>query len=123
MAVYTQLQSDDIQSLLATYSNEVLMNFEGITAGVENTNYMLTTDTRKLILTVYEKRVRKEDLPFYLSLMEHLHQHNIPCPTALRNHNNDFLSTIEQKSCALISFLSGKSVRHIKNIHCVRCHI
>ena len=69
MAVYTKFSKDDIESILSNYSIGSLNLFEGISEGIENTNYFLLVDNKKYILTIYEKRVKEEDLPFFSKLM------------------------------------------------------
>ena len=67
MAVYTQLNQNKIEEILSNYDLGKLDSFKGIKEGIENTNYFLSVNKKKLILTVYEKRVKSEDLPFFLS--------------------------------------------------------
>jgi homoserine kinase type II len=72
MAVYTKINNKDILVLSKNYNIDKIIKFEGIKKGIENTNYLLKTNKRKLILTIFEKRVQKKDLPFFMSLMEKL---------------------------------------------------
>ena len=69
MAVYTKLSKEDIERILSNYSIGNLEEFKGIEEGIENTNYFLIVDNKKYILTIYEKRVKENDLPFFSQLM------------------------------------------------------
>ena len=72
MAVYTDVSDEDIARFVAEYDIGTVISFKGIAEGVENTNFLLQTDQASFILTLYEKRVNPDDLPFYLGLMDHL---------------------------------------------------
>ena len=65
MAIYTKLDQDKVEQILSNYNLGKLVSFEGIEEGIENTNYFLSVNNKKLILTIYEKRVKSEDLPFF----------------------------------------------------------
>ena len=71
MAVYTKFNQNNIEEILSKYNLGKLNAFKGIEEGIENTNYFLSVDNKKFILTVYEKRVKSEDLPFFLILCLH----------------------------------------------------
>ena len=74
MAVYTILTNKDILSISSNYQVDKVIKFEGIKKGIENTNYFLKTRKKKFIITIFEKRVRKKDLPFFMNLMDKLNQ-------------------------------------------------
>tara|TARA_B110000858_G_C17470549_1_gene322569 strand:- start:134 stop:382 length:249 start_codon:yes stop_codon:yes gene_type:complete len=74
MAVYTKINNKDVLSLGKNYNIDKIIKYEGIKKGIENTNYLLKTNKKKFILTIFEKRVKKKDLPFFMSLMEKLNQ-------------------------------------------------
>ena len=76
MAIYTKLNKEKISSILLNYSLGNIKKFEGIKEGIENTNYLIETDRGKYILTIYEKRVNKDDLPFFSELMVELSKKN-----------------------------------------------
>jgi homoserine kinase type II len=118
MAVYTDVYDEDLTEFLARYDVGALASVKGIAEGVENSNYLLTTDSGQFILTLYEKRVSPEDLPFFLGLMEHLAAQNIPCPTPLRDRSGRALQQLAGRPAALISFLKGYSVRRPRVEHC-----
>ncbi len=85
MAVYTEVSDEELASFIASYGLGELLSFKGIAEGVENTNYIVHTTKGPFILTLYEKRVERGDLPFYLGLMEHLAEHGVTCPTPVRD--------------------------------------
>jgi len=87
MAVYTEVSFDDLEQLLALYDLGKPRSFKGIAEGVENSNFHLQTDRGAFILTLYEKRVRQADLPFFLGLMEHLAARGAHCPVPLRRRD------------------------------------
>lgn len=110
MAVYTHLERSDFEELLAQYDIGALKSFEGIRQGVENTNYHLFTDKGRYILTVFEKRVKESDLPFYFAFTSHLTRNGIICPDAVRAQDGAILKKTHGKSCAIINFLEGHGV-------------
>ncbi|MEJ2124553.1 MAG: phosphotransferase, partial [Alphaproteobacteria bacterium] len=118
MAVYTQVSGEDMTLFMARYDLGVLVSFHGIAEGVENTNYLLHTDKGQYILTLYEKRVNSEDLPFFLGLMEHLAEKGLPCPTPLHDKSGVVLQELAGRQAALISFLEGYSVHRPRVSHC-----
>ncbi len=75
MAVYTEVNDEELARFIASYGLGELLSFKGIAEGVENTNYLVHTTKGPFILTLYEKRVERADLPFFLGLMEHLAAH------------------------------------------------
>ena len=88
MAVYTKFNRDKIEKILSYYDLGKLDQFKGIEEGIENTNYFLSVDKKKFILTIYEKRVKSEDLPFFSNLMSSLNKSNFKCPSPLINKQN-----------------------------------
>ena len=97
MAVYTKYTRANIVSILSNYSIGDLENFEGIQQGIENTNYFLLVDKKKYILTIYEKRVKEEDLPFFSELMGSLNKSGFRCPVPILNKKNEAISKFENK--------------------------
>ena len=108
MAVYTHVSSEDLSLFLKDYEIGELKEFEGISEGVENTNYKLKTEKNFFILTIYEDRVEKKDIPFFLEYMFYLSSNGIKCPLPLRNNNNLF-AEILGKPASVLTFLDGKS--------------
>ena len=118
MAVYTTLTNKDILLLSNNYQIDKVIKFEGIKKGIENTNYFLKTNKKKFILTIFEKRVHKKDLPFFMNLMDKLNQKKIMCPKPLKNKKGKYLSTIKHKSACIVTFLKGKDKAHLNYKNC-----
>jgi len=118
MAVYTKLTNRDILSLSNAYQIGRVIKFEGIKKGIENTNYLLKTNKEKFILTIFEKRVHKKDLPFFMNLMNKLKQKKILCPKPLKSKKNKYLITIKKKSACIVTFLKGKDKTHLDYKNC-----
>ena len=118
MAVYTEVTDDDLVSFLAEYDIGEVMSFKGIAEGVENSNYLLQTTTGAYILTLYEKRVRESDLPYFIGFMEHLAAQGIDCPTPLHGRDGAALRKLCGRPAAIITFLEGMWPRRILPHHC-----
>jgi homoserine kinase type II len=118
MAVYTDLTDDELAELLADFDLGAPLAFKGIAEGVENSNFLLETEAGRFILTVYEKRVRAEDLPFFLGLMRWLAEHGYPSATPVADRSGQLLKQVRGKPCAIVSFLPGLSVRRPSVAHC-----
>ncbi len=117
MAVYTKVSKADLSPIIEEYNIGQIKELKEIEQGIENSNFFLTTDKNRYVLTIYEKRVREEDLPFYLNLMQHLSQKKFPCPTPIKTKSGAVLSKIHNRPAAIVSFLSGKEAKSIKNEH------
>lgn len=118
MAVYTEVSDDDLIEFISQYDVGEVVSCKGIAEGVENSNYLLHTDCAAYILTLYEKRVAPEDLPFFLGLMEHLASKGIPCPLPIKARDGEALRTLCARPAALTSFLEGMWPRTTKPFHC-----
>ncbi|MGW9232670.1 homoserine kinase [Pseudorhizobium sp. NPDC055634] len=118
MAVYTDITEDDLRDFLAQYDVGELTSYKGIAEGVENSNFLLHTTREPLILTLYEKRVEKADLPFFLGLMQHLADRGLSCPLPLPRRDGAFLGELSDRPAALISFLEGMWLRKPEARHC-----
>ena len=118
MAVYTKITNKNVVSISNLYQLGKVIKFKGIKKGIENTNYLLETDIKKLILTIFEKRVQKKDLPFFMNLMDKLNQKNIICPKPLKNIKGQYLSKIKGKSACIVSFVEGKDKTKLNNQNC-----
>ncbi len=108
MAVYTKINKRDISSINNQFEIGKIIDFNGITKGIENTNYLLKTKKNKFILTIFEKRVSNKEIPFFMRLMEILHSSNINCPKPLKNKNGSYLIKLRNKTACVVSFLNGK---------------
>jgi len=118
MAVYTQINTKDILSLSNDYKIDNITKFVGIKKGIENTNYLLKTNKKKYILTIFEKRVQKKDLPFFMSLMEILNQKKIICPKPLRNNKGKHICKIKKKPACIVTFLEGTDKANLNYKNC-----
>jgi homoserine kinase type II len=118
MAVYTEVSDEELASFIASYDLGELLSFKGIAEGVENTNFSVHTTKGPFILTLYEKRVEADDLPFYLGLMEHLAEHGVTCPTPVRDPAGRNLRQLAGRPAALVTFLEGFWVRRPTAAHC-----
>ncbi len=118
MAVYTEVSDEDLSAFLHQYAIGELVSYKGIAEGVENSNYFLQTDQDSFILTLYEKRVAPEDLPFFLGLMDHLAAGGIACPTPIKGRDGNPLRELCGRPAAIISFLGGVWPRRIAARHC-----
>lgn len=118
MAVYTDINEVELTAFLAEYDTGALLSFKGIAEGVENSNFLLHTDRGALILTLYEKRVEKADLPFFLGLMHHLSDKGLSCPLPLPRKDGALLGELAGRPAALISFLEGMWLRKPEAVHC-----
>ena len=81
MAVYTEVSDTELSTFVERFNIGSLLSYKGIAEGVENSNYIIQTDQGPFILTLYEKRVNEDDLPFFLDLLDYLSARNITCPT------------------------------------------
>ena len=118
MAVYTKITNKEIISISNFYRLGKVIRFKGIKKGIENTNYLLKTNKKKLILTIFEKRVQIKDLPFFMNLMDKLNQKNIICPKPLKDKKGNYLSKIKGKSACIVSFIEGKDKAKLNNKNC-----
>jgi len=107
MAVYTDVAADELAEFLGAYDIGELLSYKGVAEGVENSNFLLHTTAGSFILTLYEKRVARSDLPFFLGLMSHLAANGINCPQPLKNKSGETLSTLAGRPAAIINFLEG----------------
>ncbi len=118
MAVYTDVAADELAEFLSHYEIGELLSYKGIAEGVENSNFLLHTTAGAFILTLYEKRVAKDELPFFLGLMTHLASRGIICPQPLKNKSGEALSTLAGRPAVIINFLEGIWPRKPNVAHC-----
>lgn len=118
MAVYTEVADEELAAFIDTYQIGGLLSFKGIAEGVENSNFLVHTESGYFILTLYEKRVDPDDLPFFLNLLQHLAGKEISCPTPVAAKDGSLLGTLAGRPAALVTFLEGMWVKRPKPEHC-----
>ncbi|HEX4709640.1 homoserine kinase [Phenylobacterium sp.] len=118
MAVYTDITDVELSALLADFDLGSALSLKGVAEGVENSNFLLETEAGRYFLTVYERRVRADDLPFFLELLRWLAEHGFPSATPIPDRQGALLKTVRGKPCAIVSFLSGLAVRRPTAAHC-----
>ena len=120
MAVYTKVTFEELSEFLKQFDIGVLVSLTGISEGIENTNYLVRTDKARFILTLYEKRVNPQELPYFLDLMSHLERKGVACPLPVAAKNGEILLPLCEKKACLTTFLNGKSVAQITPEHCAQ---
>ncbi|MCW5703540.1 MAG: homoserine kinase [Bradyrhizobium sp.] len=118
MAVYTDVAAEELAEFLKSYDIGELLSYKGIAEGVENSNFLLHTSKGAYILTLYEKRVAEDDLPYFLSLMAHLAERGVSCPQPAKNRSGAVYSTLAGRPAAIINFLEGMWPRRPNAAHC-----
>ncbi|MBN9241404.1 MAG: homoserine kinase [Mesorhizobium sp.] len=118
MAVYTDISEIDLAAFLRDYDVGELLSYKGIAEGVENSNFLLHASSAAYILTLYEKRVNPDDLPFFLGLMQHLSDRGISCPLPVRRRDGKTIGTLAGRPAALVTFLEGVWMRRPTVEHC-----
>ncbi len=110
MSVFTPITVEEARVFVAPYGVGDIIDFQNIAAGVENSNFFVTTTRGRYVLTIFEKIPRK-DLDFYMGLMTHLHSHGIPCAEPLVA-NGEVVRTLHNKPAAMVTRLSGNDIAH-----------
>ncbi|HJU20587.1 MAG TPA: homoserine kinase [Stellaceae bacterium] len=118
MAVYTEIGDDELSAFVALYDIGKVLSCKGIAEGVENSNFLVTTEHGNFILTLYERRVRPADLPFFIALMEHLAESGVACPTPLKGRDGRALRELCGRPAAIVSFLPGMWPHRVLPFHC-----
>ena len=117
MAVFTNVDDDELVPWLSGFEVGELVGFEGISAGIENSNYFVETTDGRFVLTLFE-RLSAAELPFYLGLMKHLARHDIACPDPIARRDGKLLSTLAGKPAALVTRLAGRDITSPGTGHC-----
>jgi len=120
MAVYTKVNKNDVILMAKRFRLDKIIKFQGIKKGIENTNYLLLTKNQKYILTIFEKRVHKKNLPFFMKLMDKLNTYGINCPKPLKDKNGKYLSLIKNKIACIVTFVEGKDKKSINARDCYK---
>ena len=113
MAVYTNINEDQVIDFFKLYDIGELISFSGITEGIENSNFHLKTSNGNYILTIFEKRVDIKDIPFFIKIMLHLNKNCYYCPKPIYDKNGKFLQELRGKPTIIVNFLEGKSKKNI----------
>jgi homoserine kinase type II len=117
LSVFTPVSESQLAAWLKNHSVGAATALEPIAAGIENTNYFVTTSQGRFVLTLFE-RLPAAELPFYLELMVHLARHGIPCPAPIADLDDRYLSTLNGKPAALVTRLAGRSIMDPGPAHC-----
>ena len=118
MAVFTKINTKDVSYIENQFNLGKIKTFKGIKKGIENTNYLIQIKNKKYILTIFEKRVQKKDLPFFMSLMDKLNNHKINCPKPQKSKKGNYLVNIKNKPASIVSFVEGKEKNKLKIKDC-----
>jgi homoserine kinase type II len=119
MSVYTKVEFEELTAWLARYALSPLVELAPVASGIENTNYFVTTERERLVLTLYE-RLPPEDLPFYLNLMAHLVHHGVPAPAPIADRSGTYFSMLNNKPASLVRRLEGAPQMHPDENHCAQ---
>lgn len=117
MSVYTSVSRSQLEQFLLNYSIGELVSYQGISEGIENTNYFVDTTKGSYVLTIFEL-LPTADIPFYVELMAYLNENNIPSAHPIADRNNNYLQSLLNKPAILMQRLEGKSVLNPELIHC-----
>jgi len=113
MSVYTELSASDISAILADYKLGELASFEGIAAGIENSNFFVTTEghdnAARFVLTIFE-RMDETELPYFMRLMRHLAHNELACPDVMQRNDGSLLFEVHGKQGCIVSCLSGRTL-------------
>jgi len=109
MSVYTELSQTDFEAILSDYNLGAIHGFEGIAAGIENSNFFVDTDSGRYVLTIFE-RMADDELPYFMRLMKHLSHHGLSCPDVMVRHGGELIFDVVGKKGCIVSCLSGKTL-------------
>ena len=117
MSVYTAVTADDLDAWLTRYTVGALTELSPIAAGIENTNYFVTTERGRFVLTLYE-RLPVEDLPFYLNLMAHLARAGVEVPAPVPDRTGALFSILNGRPAGLVRRIDGEPLSVPAPEHC-----
>ncbi len=109
MSVYTELSRSDFETILADYELGALHAFEGIAAGIENSNFFINTDSGRYVLTIFE-RMADDELPYFMRLMKHLSHNRLSCPDVMVQGGGELIFDVHGKKGCIVSCLSGRTL-------------
>jgi len=118
MAVYTKISNKEITFINSQFDIDKIKNFKGIKKGIENTNYLLRSKNKKLILTIFEKRVLNREIPFFMQLMDTLNNSGINCPKPLKDKSGNYLIKLKGKTACIVSFIEGSDKIKLNSKNC-----
>jgi homoserine kinase type II len=117
MSVYTTVTADELDAWLARYALGTLVDLAPIAAGIENTNYFVTTEGGRYVLTLYE-RLPSDELPFYLNLMAHLARCGVRVPAPAPDRTGALFSHLNGRPAGLVSRIDGAAIEQPSEAHC-----
>jgi homoserine kinase type II len=117
MSVYTTIERNELEAFLQHYPVGKLIAYEGISAGIENTNYFVDTENGRFVLTIFES-LGKDELPYFLDLMAHLAEHQVPSAHPKADNEGHYLRELKNKPAALVQRLIGNNVQHPSVAQC-----
>ncbi len=117
MSVYTTIDENELKSFLANYNVGELVDYQGISDGIENTNYFVNTSNGRFVLTIFEHHTF-EEMQYYLNLMHHLADHKVPSANPVADEQGRYLSHFKDKPIALVERLNGGSIIKTSVNHC-----
>ena len=109
MAVFTKLNRDEINNFISGYDLGNVDTYSEIVEGIENTNYKIICNQKPYILTIFEKRVNEDDLPFFMDLKIYLNQNNFLCPKPIADNSGNIINSIQNKKAVIISYIEGNN--------------
>jgi homoserine kinase type II len=118
MAVYTEVTDEALGAFLVDYDLGPVSSFKGIAEGVENSNFLMYTQTGRFFLTLFEKRMKEADLPFFIGLMEHLAKKGVTCPQPVHRRTGGALGRLAGRPATIVTFLDGLWIRRPNARHC-----
>jgi homoserine kinase type II len=117
MAVFTPVSLDDLSPWITQFPLGKALAIKGISSGIENSNFFLTTETGEYVLTIFEKLTFAQ-LPFYLNLMRHLAQHDVLVPAPIANNKGEILHSLHGKPASIVTRLQGACQLAPQPVHC-----